>query len=80
MIRQAIKWVRANRDLLIDVSDQIWQFAELGLEEFKSSKLLIKTLNEAGFSVSSNVADMPNAFGIEPLFAVQLHKAFVLLQ
>jgi len=62
MYKQAIKWVRANRELLIDVSDQIWQFAELGLEEFKSSKLLIKTLNEAGFSVSSNVADMPTAF------------------
>ena len=62
MFRQAIKWVRANRELLIDVSDQIWQFAELGLEEFKSSKLLIKTLNEAGFSVSSNIADMPTAF------------------
>ena len=62
MFRQAIKWVRANREILIDVSDQIWQFAELGLEEFKSSKLLTKTLNEAGFSVSSNVADMPTAF------------------
>ncbi len=62
MYRQAIKWVKANRELLIDVSDQIWQFAELGLEEFKSSSLLIKTLNDAGFSVSSNVADMPTAF------------------
>jgi len=62
MDKQAIKWVKANRELLIDASDQIWQFAELGLEEFKSSKLLIKTLNEAGFSVSSNVADMPTAF------------------
>ncbi|GAI91464.1 unnamed protein product, partial [marine sediment metagenome] len=62
MFRQAIKWVRANRELLIDVSDQIWQFAELGLEEFKSSSLLIKTLNEAGFSVKSNVADMTTAF------------------
>ena len=62
MHKQAIKWVKVNRELLIDVSDQIWQFAELGLEEFKSSSLLIKTLNEAGFSVSSNVADMPTAF------------------
>ncbi len=62
MLRQAIKWVRANRELLIDISDQIWQFAELGLEEFKSSSILKKTLNEAGFSVSSNVADMPTAF------------------
>ena len=42
MDKQAIKWVKANRELLIDVSDQIWQFAELGLEEFKSSNLLKK--------------------------------------
>ncbi len=30
--------------------------------EFKSSSLLKKTLNKAGFSVSSDVADMPTAF------------------
>ena len=62
MFRQAIKSVKANQDLLIDVSDQIWGFAELGLEEFKSSKLLIKILNENGFTVKSNVADMSTAF------------------
>jgi len=62
MFRQAIKSVKANRDLLIDVSDQIWEFAELGFEEHKSSKLLIKTLNETGFSVKANVTDMPTAF------------------
>ncbi|MHA2288509.1 MAG: M20 family metallopeptidase [Promethearchaeota archaeon] len=62
MFKQAIKSVKANQDLLIDVSDQIWEFAELGLEEFKSSKLLIKTLSEAGFSVKSDVKDMPTAF------------------
>jgi aminobenzoyl-glutamate utilization protein B len=62
MFRQAIKSVKANQDLLIDVSDQIWEFAELGLEEFKSSNLLTKTLNEAGFSVKSSVVDMPTAF------------------
>jgi len=62
MFRQAIKWVKANQDLLIDVSDQIWGFAELGLKEFKSSKLLTKTLDEAGFAVKMGVADMPTAF------------------
>ncbi len=62
MFRQAIKWVKANQDLLIDVSDQIWGFAELGLKEFKSSKLLAKTLDEAGFAVKMGVADMPTAF------------------
>jgi len=62
MFRQAIKSVKTNQDLLIDVSDQIWGFAELGLEEFKSSKLLIKTLDETGFSVKTNIADMSTAF------------------
>jgi len=62
MFRQAIKSVKANQDLLIDISDQIWEFAELGLEEFKSSKLLTNTLNKVGFSVKSNVADMSTAF------------------
>ncbi|NVM18169.1 MAG: amidohydrolase [Candidatus Lokiarchaeota archaeon] len=62
MFRQAIKSVKVNQDLLIDIGDQIWEFAELGLEEFKSSALLTKSLNEAGFSVKSNVADMPTAF------------------
>lgn len=61
MFKQAIKSVKTNQDLLIDISDQIWEFAELGLKEFKSSKLLTKTLDDAGFSVKSNVADMPTA-------------------
>ncbi|MFX0012346.1 MAG: amidohydrolase, partial [Candidatus Hermodarchaeota archaeon] len=62
MFKQAINNIKTNQDLLIDVSDQIWGFAELGLEEFKSSKLLTKTLSETGFSVNSKVADMPTAF------------------
>ena len=62
MFRQAIKSVKTNQDLLIEVSDQIWKFAELGFEEFKSSKLLMKALNEAGFSVEPNIADIPTAF------------------
>jgi len=62
MFRQAIKWVKTNQDLLIDVSDQIWEFAELGLKEFKSSRLLANTLDEAGFAVKMGVADMPTAF------------------
>ncbi len=65
MFKQAIKNVKTNQDLLIDVSDQIWEFAELGFEEFKSSKLLIKTLKDSGFSVKSNVVDMPTAFYAE---------------
>ncbi len=44
------------------ISDAIWNYAELGMQEFKSSALLIKTLEEKGFSVERNVAGMPTCF------------------
>lgn len=44
------------------ISDSIWTYAELGLQEYKSSKLLADTLEEAGFTVNRGVAGMPTAF------------------
>lgn len=44
------------------ISDFIWSFAELGLQEFKSSRLLADTLEQAGFKVERGVAGMPTAF------------------
>ena len=44
------------------ISDSIWGFAELGMQEFRSSKLLIRTLEEEGFSVEKGVAGMPTCF------------------
>lgn len=44
------------------ISDQIWQFAELGMQEFRSSALLIKTLEDEGFTVEKGVAGMPTCF------------------
>jgi aminobenzoyl-glutamate utilization protein B len=44
------------------ISDSIWDFAELGLEEVRSSKLLIETLARRGFSIDSGVAGIPTAF------------------
>lgn len=44
------------------LSDTIWSYAELGLQEYKSSKLLADTLEEAGFKVDRGVAGMPTAF------------------
>jgi aminobenzoyl-glutamate utilization protein B len=44
------------------ISDAIWGFAELGMQEFKSSALLIETLEKEGFSVEKNVAGMPTCF------------------
>ena len=45
-----------------NISDSIWNYAELGMQEFKSSALLIKTLEEEGFVVEKGVAGMPTCF------------------
>ncbi len=44
------------------MSDKIWEYAEVGLQEFKSSKLLADTLEKHGFKVERSVAGMPTAF------------------
>jgi len=44
------------------ISDEIWGYAELGLQEFRSSKLLADTLEAAGFKVERGLAGMPTCF------------------
>lgn len=44
------------------VSDAVWSYAELGLQEYKSSKLLADTLEAAGFKVERGLAGMPTCF------------------
>ena len=62
MSKTMFNWIKENGDKLASISDQIWEFAELGLEEHNSSKLLIDSLADAGFSVKTQVAEMPTAF------------------
>ncbi len=44
------------------ISDTIWSYAELGLQEYKSSALLAKTLEAEGFTVKKGLAGMPTCF------------------
>jgi aminobenzoyl-glutamate utilization protein B len=44
------------------IAKQIWNYAELGYLESKSSALLQETLRKEGFKVESGVADIPTAF------------------
>ena len=41
---------------------QIWDFAEVGYKETKSSALHVQNLKAAGFTVETGVADIPTAF------------------
>jgi aminobenzoyl-glutamate utilization protein B len=58
----ALSWIDEHTSFLTDISDQIWEFAELGLQEFNSSALLRKVLKMHGFTVETNIAGMPTAF------------------
>ena len=44
------------------VARRIWEWAELGYQETRSSALLAEQLEQAGFSIRSGVADIPTAF------------------
>ena len=59
---EVIRVVDENAPSFRDTSRQIWQFAESGFHEDKSSRLLQQQLKNAGFQVTAGVADMPTAF------------------
>src|SRR5262245_40623101 len=53
------------RPELIAINQDIWEYAELGLEEHRSSGRLIGVLKKAGFRVREGVSGMPTAFVAE---------------
>ena len=55
-------WIEDNKERIIEISDAVWEYAELGLVEYKSSKLLADELESHGFRVERGVAGMPSAF------------------
>ena len=57
-----VAWVQTHGPGLIELSQKIWEFAELGLEEHRSAKLLADYLAAVGFSVEREVAGIPTAF------------------
>jgi len=56
------QWIEEKRDLFINLSDQVWSFAETGYKETKSAEALAGALEEAGFSLDRGVAEIPTAF------------------
>jgi len=60
--KYAFDWIDKNKEQIIEISDKIWEFAELGLIEFKSSMLLADELEKNGFKMKRGIAEMPTAF------------------
>ncbi len=59
---KAWSWIDENRERIIEVSDTVWEYAELGLVEERSAKLLADEMERHGFKVERGVAGMPSAF------------------
>ncbi len=54
--------LQQRRDEFTELSDDIWRYAEVGLQEHKSAEAQADYLRRAGFAVEMGVADMPSAF------------------
>lgn len=54
--------IEADRQRYTDIADQIWDHPETRFEEFWSAEHLALALESAGFTVTRNVGNIPNAF------------------
>lgn len=60
--QSVISSVDKHQAELINLSDQVWAFAETALKEHKSSKVLADYAEQQGFKVTRGVANLPTAF------------------
>ncbi len=57
-----VRGIDARGPAYAAVARSIWEFAEVGYQEVKSSALLQAQLRDAGFAVQAGVAEIPTAF------------------
>ena len=58
----AIEEIEKKKKLICDVSDKIWDYAELSLKEYKSCELYCKVMADEGFTVEKGIANVGTAF------------------
>jgi len=63
--KDVLAGIEARYDETSAIARQIWEWAEVGYQEEKSSNLLKQTLKNAGFKIESGVAGIPTAFTAE---------------
>ena len=49
--KEAFQWIDLHKSEITALSDKIWEYAELPMLEYKSSRLLANALEEHGFEV-----------------------------
>ncbi|MCI9263578.1 MAG: amidohydrolase [Oscillospiraceae bacterium] len=58
----AVDAIDAKAPLIAEVSDAIWEYAELSLMEFKSADKFCEVLTQEGFTVERGICNIPTAF------------------
>ena len=58
----AFDYIDEKSGVITDVSDKIWDYAELSLREYKSGELYAKVLKEEGFTVEHPFDNIETAF------------------
>lgn len=61
-LSQVLNGLETQTSFYGDIAHTIWNYAEMGYQEEKSSALLQNTLKDAGFSIETGVAGIPTAF------------------
>ena len=70
-----LAWLDEHYEQTASTARALWEYAEVGYQETRSSELLQQQLRDAGFTVQAGVADIPTAFVAsygrgEPVLAV----------
>lgn len=63
--QQVLKAMDNRVETYSDIAQELWELAELGFLEYKSTQLLQEQLKKAGFRMEEGVAGMPTAFVAE---------------
>ena len=57
-----LKIIDEKKDIFYEVSDYLWENAEMQFDEYKACRIITDKLKENGFEVTENVCGMPTAF------------------
>ena len=56
------RWMEEHKKEIYDLSDYMWNYPELGLEEYETSKRMMNLAKEHGFQIEKNIGGLPTAF------------------
>ena len=60
--REAFGFIDRNKEEVARIGDTVFYFAELGMQEFKTSEYTADALRQAGFKVETGISGIPPAW------------------